>query len=220
MCLFLFLVNNLGNIFLSIVCLLGTKMTYTLVTVGLVLITAIIFLPRFKGFVERQNHAVNFFLTLVATLVGVLLAIAITNYEESQKEKQDVAKLISASINSVETSREYSESLYKHYLSLPKSKKQQAKFFEKNTLPYPEYLDVFISQSLVSKNLSEAALSDLNELLINLKRSIDRDPKLYIEILKRTEALLNTELTYQRGELSYAELERHLDKIEDRPLPK
>lgn len=156
----------------------------------------------------------------MATLVGVLLAIAVTNYEESQKEKQDVAKLISASINSVETSREYSESLYKHYLSLSKSKKQQGKFFENNKLPYPEYLDVFISQSLVSKNLSEAGLSDINELLINLKRSIDKDPKLYIEILKRTEALLNAELTYQRGDLSYIELERRLDKIEDRPLPK
>ena len=194
-------------------------MTYTLVTLGLILLTGIVFLPRFKLVLERQIHAVNFFLTLVATLVGVLLAIAISNFEENRKEKQDVAKLILASIGSVETSREYSQLLFEHYQSLSTDDVKRPTFFTKNILPYPDYLDVFISQTIVSKNLSSAGLSDLNELLINLKRSKKQTPALYINILNRTEALLQTELRNQQGNIDYQDLELKLDAIEAQPFP-
>ncbi|MCG9758981.1 hypothetical protein L1D50_07660, partial [Pseudoalteromonas sp. Isolate6] len=56
---------------------------------------------------ERFSLGINFLLTLIATLVGVLLAI--TDYEAEQKEKQDVVKLLMSSISSVKTCYEYSE---------------------------------------------------------------------------------------------------------------
>ena len=189
-------------------------MVYSLVTIILVLATCVIFLPRFRKFVEQQNLAVNFVLTLVATLVGVLLAIAISNHEQDEKEKGDVAKLIRASIHSVETCYEYSEVLLQHYQTESAELVSQEDFFSKNPLPYPDYLDVFIMQALVSKNLSQASLSDLNELLINLKRSIERKPDIYLEMLEQTKQVLLIELLYQNGNIDGSELEQKLDAIE------
>ena len=189
-------------------------MVYSLVTLILVLGTSLIFLPRFRQLVERQNLAVNFFLTLIATLVGVLLAIAISNHEQAQKEKGDVAKLIRASIHSVETCYEYSQALVKHFDTVANDSANRADFFSNNPLPYPDYVDVFVMQNIVSKNLSQVALSDLNELIINLKRASSTKPSLYLTMLDRTKQLLESELRYQQGKINYQELELQLDAIE------
>ena len=72
---------------------------------------------------------VNYFLTLIATLVGVLLAIAITNYEDSQKEKQDLIKLLNASIESVDTSYDYANELVKFEENLKVGNDKKNKIF-------------------------------------------------------------------------------------------
>ena len=73
-------------------------MIYIVLTSIFVLVGLFTFVPRLQSTLQNYNVGVNYFLTLIATLVGVLLAIAITNYEESQKEKRDVIKLLNASI--------------------------------------------------------------------------------------------------------------------------
>ncbi len=193
-------------------------MVYSLVTLILVLATCLIFLPKFRNLVERQSLAINFFLTLIATLVGVLLAIAISNYEQEVKEKEDVSKLIRASIHSVETCFEYSQALVSHFDNLADKDSKKVSFFVNNPLPYPDYIDVFVMQNIVSKNLSQVALSDLNELIINLKRSSTSKPSVYLTMLDRTKQLLETELLYQVGDIDYQELEQQLDVIEQGAL--
>ena len=86
-------------------------MFYALITIGLIVVSAFVFLPRFRTVTERYSLGVNFFLTLIATLVGVLIAILISNYEQAKKETADVVKLLHASIASIETCHQYSEAL-------------------------------------------------------------------------------------------------------------
>ncbi len=147
-------------------------MLYLILTILLCFLGAFTFIPKFKSVIERYSIGMNFFLTLIATLVGVLLAISITNYEAKQKEKQDIIKLLKSSISSVETCYEYSEELIEYFNKLPKEDELKAEFYLKNPPPYPEYLDTFLMQNIVSKNLSGTTLSELNEYLINLKRSL------------------------------------------------
>ena len=71
-------------------------MVYTIITVFLFILGIITFIPRFKRVINSNQLGINFFLTLIATLIGVLLAISITNYENKQKETTDVIKLITA----------------------------------------------------------------------------------------------------------------------------
>lgn len=190
-------------------------MFYTTITITLVFLSVFVFLPRFRQVTERYSLGINFFLTLIATLVGVLLAISITNYETVQQEKQDVIKLLRSSISSVETCYEYSETLISYFALLPKNDSSKTTFYLKNPPPYPEYLDTFLMQNIVSKNLSGAALSDLNELLINLKRSRVKNPSLYLTILEQTMRLLELEIAFQKEEIDEKQLEIQLDVIED-----
>lgn len=192
-------------------------MLYLSITLSLVLLSGFIFLPQFKGVIERHSDGVNFFLTLIATLVGVLLAISITNYEANQQEKQDVIKLLKASQSSVETSLDYSEELVEYYQALDEEEAKRT-FFVKNPLPYPDYLDVFVMQSIVSKNLSGTTLSDLNELLINLKRSQQLGPTSYIAMLHVTNSLLELEIRYQNEEIDELELGRQYRAILDKTI--
>jgi len=73
-------------------------------------------------------------------------------------------------------------------------------------------------QNIVSKNLSGATLSDLNEYLINLKRSRTFNAPLYLKILEQTIKLLELEVAYQKGHISEAQLDLELSAI-DNTLP-
>jgi uncharacterized protein YlaN (UPF0358 family) len=189
-------------------------MLYIILTILLCFLGVFTFIPKFKSAIERYSVGINFFLTLIATLVGVLLAISITNYEAEQKEKQDVIKLLKSSISSVETCYEYSKELIEYFNKLPKKGELKAEFYLKNPPPYPEYLDIFLMQNIVSKNLSEAALSDLNEYLINLKRSRIPNAPLYLKVLESTLKLLELEVAYQKGLINEAQLDLKLSAIE------
>jgi len=193
-------------------------MFYITITIGLVFLSAFTFLPKFKNIVENYSLGINFFLTLMATLIGVLLAISITNYDTEQKEKQDVIKLLKSTITSVETCFEYSDELIKYFNEIPGKDKSKITFFVKNPPPYPEYLDTFLMQNIVSKNLSGAALSDLNGLLINLKRSRISNAPLYLAVLEQTLRLLELEVSFQREEINISQLESQLDIIEESSL--
>lgn len=189
---------------------------YTLITLALIVLGLLVLLPKFKHFTDRYGLAVNFFLTLIATLVGVLLAISIANYEEERKEKQDVVKLLLASVSSVDECLEYTEELIKYHDSNKLTGEASATFHSKNPPPFPEYLDVFLAQNLVSKNLSGDTLSDLNELLINLKRSRTSDVSLFARFLAQTIELLKAEIAFQKQEIDQQQLEQKLEKIKDK----
>ena len=188
-------------------------MLYTIITISLVLLSTFVLLPKFKGFTENYNLSINYFLTLVATLVGVLLAIAITNHEAEKKEKQDVIKLIRASISSVETCHDYTEKLIEHYDQLPAESNEKQQFYAKNQPPYPEYLDAFLMQNIVSKNLSGDALGELNERIINLKRTREHRVPMYLSMLTETSKILSYELSFQRGEINEHQLEQKIDSL-------
>ena len=190
-------------------------MLYIILTILLCFLGVFTFIPKFKSVIERYSVGINFFLTLVATLVGVLLAISITNYEAKQKEKQDVIKLLKSSISSVQTCYEYSAELVEYFNELPKEDALKTDFYIKNPPPYPEYLDTFLTQNIVSKNLSGTTLSDLNEYLINLKRSRTLNAPLYLKLLEQTLKLLELEVTYQKGHINEAQLDIELSALDD-----
>ncbi|MEM9103645.1 MAG: hypothetical protein AAGB12_15145 [Pseudomonadota bacterium] len=188
-------------------------MLYILVTVVLISLSLFILLPKFNHFTERYSLSINYCLTLIATLVGVLLAISITNIEADRKEKQDLIKLLKASITSVETSYDYTESIIEYYNEHASKEQTKKDFFEKNRPPYPDYLDAFIIQNIVSKNLSGHTLSELNEKMINLKRSRDNEAQLYLSVLNETRRTLLLELSFQKNEIDESHLEKELDNL-------
>ncbi len=193
-------------------------MLYLVVTLILVLLSIVLFLPRFQPMTDRYSLGFNFFLTLIATLVGVLLAISITNFDSERREKEDMIKLLHASISSIETCHDYSEELLEFSGSLKKGSAEFHQFFDKNPLPYPSYLDTVLAQNIISKNMSQQTLADFNEILINLKRGKDVNGALYIQLLNEVKSILSAEISYQQGDLSLQQLQVKLGDIKRRSL--
>ncbi|GMM69482.1 hypothetical protein MTsDn1_27770 [Alteromonas sp. MTD1] len=190
-------------------------MLYIIFTALLCFLGIFTFIPKFKSVIERHDVGINFFLTLIATLVGVLLAISFTNYEAEQKEKHDVIKLLNSSISSVKTCYEYSEELSEFFNSLPEEDSLRDEFYIKNPPPYPDYLDTFLMQNIVSKNLSGTTLSELNEYLINLKRSRTFNAPLYLKVLEQTLKLLELEVAFQKDIISEVQLDAEISELND-----
>jgi hypothetical protein len=191
-------------------------MFYTLITLSLIFISFIIFLPKFKSFTEQYSLGINFILTLVATLVGVLLAISITNYENDKKEKKDVTKLLNSAITSVEAAYNYSEEIIEYFNELPKDSPQRQDFYTKNALPYPVYLESMLMQSIVSKNLSGLTLSMLNLFIINLKRTQQYKPDVYPILLSLINEILLLEIKFQNNTITEIKLNAQLELIDSK----
>ncbi|MCF2857796.1 hypothetical protein L1286_09960 [Pseudoalteromonas sp. SMS1] len=193
-------------------------MIYLVTTVVLILCSAILFVPKLKSFTQRNALASNFALTLIATLIGVLLAIGISNYDSEEKERRDLVKLLHAAEAVVKESQDYSVELYKHYQQHELDKENpdsKRRFFEKNPLVYPTYLDALMSQHLFIKNLSQESLTELSERLIIMKRAQSAMPKLFIQSTHYVLYILEQERRYQQQHITLLELEALLDVKED-----
>ena len=190
-------------------------MLYLILTLVLTILGAFTFLPTFKEAIARNSVGFNFFLTLIATLVGVLLAISITDYENQLKEKQDLIKLLNSAITAVDTCHDYSEEIIDYYARLAVDDASKPDFYENNPPPYPDYLDTFLMQDLVSKNLSGLSLKKLNENVINLKRSRVVSPQLYLYFLDQCIKLLELEVAYQAGTKSEKQLQVQHDLLKN-----
>lgn len=189
-------------------------MVYTIITVFLFILGIITFIPRFKRVINSNQLGINFFLTLIATLIGVLLAISITNYENKQKEKTDVIKLINAGSSSVKIVLEYSEALITYFDTLPNDNNLRDTFYDNNPIPYPDFLSTFLTQTIVYRNLSEPTLLYLNTLLINLKKSHSTHPALYVALLKQAEEVLKAETDFQKGNLTEQQISQKLAQLQ------
>ena len=190
-------------------------MGYLLLVLFLSLVGILAFLPQFQPWIKKYNTGTNFFLTLSATLVGVLLAIAISDYEAANKEQQDLIKLLKAAESVVDSSYDYSEELVKAYQASasPRSAENQDAFWLKNPPPYPDYLDNLLNQNIASKNLSLEALEELNEYLFNLKKVRQSDMVIYLHFLQQIQQVLKLEQSYQAGQLALAELEMKIAQL-------
>ena len=110
--------------------------------------------------------------------------------------------------------QEYGQKLLEYYDSLEEQNPQKATFFSRNIPPYPDYLDAFLTQNLVSQNLSLELLTDLNEYVINLKRTRQHMVPFYLQLLNLLREMIKQEIRYQQGEISPEQLQLNFEHIQ------
>jgi len=189
-------------------------MWYLLLVVLLSLVGVFAFLPQFQPWIRKYNTGINFFLTLIATLVGVLLAIAISDYEADKKEQQDLIKLLRAAENVVENSADYTNDLMLIYMELAEKDERKKAFFLRNPPPYPNYLDSLLNQNIASKNISSEGLEVLNEYLFNLKKVRQSDIDIYLHLLQQIRQVLQLEQEHQASKLDLQSLDLKLEQLQ------
>ncbi|CAH9053663.1 hypothetical protein PSECIP111854_01214 [Pseudoalteromonas sp. CIP111854] len=183
-------------------------MLYFVLTLVLVAVGGFVFLPRFAKTAERNALGVNFILTLIATLVGVLVAINISEYSAGQAEKKDMIKLLNAAVETVDVSFDYSQALHEHFESLDEQT-DITKLYHNNMPPLPSYLDDILVLPIVSKNISTSSLSNVVNLSILARHLVNTAEELpyYVNVLKTLKKVLELEVSYQLGQLNEQQLE-------------
>jgi len=173
-----------------------------------------------------KKEWVSFILTLIATLVGVLIAISLTNSGIRSKERQDTIKLLRSANMMATSTSDYSSYLNELIVELSKDtvnydQESINSIKSLNPIPYPDLLETILSNELISKNVSGFSHNFLFDGLINLRKlakyeSVDY----YQKYLEQMELILTFEIEYQKGEINSKELEskseKGLKKIEDK----
>jgi len=149
----------------------------------------------------------RFIATLLSTLIGVLLAVTLSNIANIKKEKADTIKLLNSATHIINMTYDYTVGLETFVLELEKDSTINNDSIitiikEKNPLPYPDLMETIISNELISKNISEFSYIKINSVIINLKRvrgykSINN----YKMSLKELTILLELEIDFQNGNI-------------------
>ncbi len=155
----------------------------------------------------------SFILTLIATLVGVFIAISLTNSGTQKKEKNDTIKLLNTSRLILVNTKSYSQELSKAIEILGKdtinnSEERLSQIKDSNPIPFPYLLETVITNEILSKNISEYSHSEIYTGLINLKKLADyQTVKIYEQSLVELIVLMDLEIQFQKGELDMNEIE-------------
>lgn len=160
----------------------------------------------------NKNEWVSFVLTLIATLVGVLIAILLTNSGVKNKEEKDTIKLLHTAKIILLNTNEYSNGLYNTMLEFEKdsikyTKEKIESLKAKNPIPYPDLLETLISNELVSKNTSEFTHNYIYSNLINLRKLSSYETAEYYSILlDEMITTLDLEIELLKGKIDINEL--------------
>ncbi len=170
------------------------------------------------GLQISKSDWVSFIMTLIATLVGVLIAITLTNSEIRNKEKEDTIKLLNTAKLIVKNTNQYAKSLASHVIELEKdtitnSNQSIEELKSSNPIPYPDLLETIISNELISKNISEFSHNYIYSGLNNLRKLTKYETvDYYQKSLEEIILLLDLEIENQKGEINSQEFESKFDK--------
>lgn len=185
-------------------------------TLIVVSVVSIIFLLIVSKYGKKLEIA-HFISTLLATLIGVLLAVTLSNSAKMKKEKTDTVKLLNSAAQIVDMTYVYILGLESYILELEKDSTNNAMITnvkEKNPLPYPVLMEKIISNELISKNISEFSYVQINSVIINLKRVREYERiNNYKRHLKELMILFELEIEFLNGNINLeAVKERFIEK--------
>ncbi len=143
---------------------------YLLTSILLIIIVLILFHKKFDNFREKHKDAFNFLLTLIATFVGVFLAIYFTNQSENNKEKQNAIKLLNATAFDLSNLTKNVQTTY-NVATIKIDSSYSPKIHIKDNLPeLPIMYQNILTNENVLKHLSEVGIKEFYNSNYNLKK--------------------------------------------------
>jgi hypothetical protein len=167
---------------------------------------------RLKYKIGREQW-VSFLLTLIATLIGVFLAIWLTESEMREKEKEDTIKLLTTAKLMLSNTRDYSKNLNNTIIGLKRDSVQYPEddietVKSNNPVPYPGLVETIISNELVAKNISEYSHNNLYNDLINIRKLTEYETiEYYLKSLEEMILVLDLEIELLKDQIELSELE-------------
>ncbi len=164
-----------------------------------------------------KSEWVSFVLTLIATLIGVLIAISLTNYGIRNKEKNDTIKLLNTAKLILINTNQYAKGLNDAILELEEdtlrnNNQSMEEHKSSNPIPYPDLLETIISNELISKNISEFSHNYIYTGLNNLRKLTKYETvEYYQKSLEEMILLLDLEIENQQAKINPQEFKSKFD---------
>lgn len=187
-------------------------------TLGFLLLLLCIITIVFFVFVRKKNRkgeTISFISTTLATLIGVLLAVMLSDLQNQKNDKLDTIKILRSGKKTLELNYEYSKGMinynkksldtlrYKYY----ETTDTLATLSIQDELPYPDLYENIIQNELVTKNISEFSLFQIYNVLINLRKlNMGKTYDIYLVELKKLIAITEIEIQFQQGEINEGKL--------------
>jgi len=164
-----------------------------------------------------KTEITSFVLTLIATLIGVLLAISLSNSEAAKKEKEDTVKLLNSANIIVKGTSNYTRELDSYITNLKDTVHVDStairRIEKQNPIPYPDLLESIIANDIVSKNLSQYTHTEIYIYLLNLRKlAAYKSINYYQKSLEELELLLELESKFQEDEINLNQLKKEFAK--------
>lgn len=165
-----------------------------------------------------RKELLSFISTLVATLIGVFIAIWLTNIGVKKKENEDTIKLLSTCksiLNSTDTYAKNLSAVIQNMEadSLHITPDSLDHIKEKNPIPYPNQVEQLFSNELISKNVSELVHRALYNNLINLRKVAQYSTvNYYSRILEEMVFLIDLERDRLQGPLEGEQLQQKYEE--------
>jgi len=168
---------------------------------------------KLRGIIIPKTELRSFTLTLIATLMGVLIALILTNLESRKKEKNDTIKLLKTAKFLLIDTKVYSQKLEKAIKEFQSDTLQDnnniiEEIKKTNPIPFPTILETVLTNEVIFKNISEYSQSQIYKGLINLKKLANYQTlNMYDQSLSHLADLIDLEIKFQNNELGINELQ-------------
>jgi len=171
---------------------------------------------KLRGIIIPKTELRSFTLTLIATLMGVLIALILTNLESRKKEKNDTIKLLKTAKFLLIDTKVYSQKLEKAIKEFQSDTLQDnnniiEEIKKTNPIPFPTILETVLTNEVIFKNISEYSQSQIYKGLINLKKLANYQTlNMYDQSLSHLADLIELEIQFQKNELGINELQSNI----------
>ncbi|MFD0861427.1 hypothetical protein ACFQ1M_04360 [Sungkyunkwania multivorans] len=129
-----------------------------IILILVVVITIFSFSRKFKGIRKRYSNGIDFYFTLIATIIGVLLAFYFSDLAEKRKDKQYVIDILEISKSNVDQNFIENKSLIDLYQQV----KLDSLNVAINALNYPNFTEeIIFSDSKISQYISKGTYKSL-----------------------------------------------------------
>lgn len=127
----------------------------------------------FRWFQENvlNEHAMNYIIGIIATIVGVTLAIDVTNYDVHKNEKADVKSMLETVYRDVWEARAEKNIPFVNHEDDPDS---LLAFFDRFVLRIPYTAELLVANEIANRVIPSIGLIKLQDVVFGLKGSSER----------------------------------------------
>lgn len=144
---------------------------YIIITILLIILTSIIALwNKLEKFRNEKKDFFNFGLTLIASFIGVFLAIYFNNLDEIKKEKKNVVKILEATSTDLNNTFNIVNSIYNISKTDIDSTKSIRKYVENNQIPLPRLFSKIVEDEIILRHISGQGIHHFSLCIDNMVR--------------------------------------------------